>query len=154
MVSKKVFVVFVLPPIFSILLGAGVMADILQKPDRELNMMPMSFSEGISTHYEIVEFVGLSKQYSISEPVKVQVKINDSAFDCGDLYITIYTVGTNDVITQGGFFDQCFVSGSKLLPVGDEFSELVDTPGSYKIVADIISKELKKFSFTETFTVK
>ena len=130
------------------------MAEILQKPDRELNMWPVSFSDGGSSYSEVVEFIGLAKQYSTSEPVKVQVKINDSSFDCGDLYITIYTVDTNDVITQSGFFEQCFLSGSKILPVEDEFSEVVDTPGSYKIVADIVSKELGSLSISETFTVK
>ena len=154
MVSKKILVVFVLPAILSILIGTGVMADILQKPGRELNMWPMSFSERTSSHSEIVEFVGLAKQYSTSEPVKVQVKITDSSYDCGDLYITIYTASTNNAITQGGYFDQCFLSESKMLPIGDEFSEIVDTPGSYKIVADVISKELKKFSISKTFTVK
>ena len=154
MASKKIIVVFVLPVIFSILFGSAVMADILQKPDRELNMWSMSFSEGSVSHSEIVEFIGLAKQYSTSEPVEVQVKVTDSSYDCGDLYITIYTSDTNDAITQGGFFDQCFLSGSKMLPVGDEFSEVVDAPGSYKIVADMISKELKKYTISDTFTVK
>ena len=81
MASKKIFIVFVLPAIFSILFGAGVMADILQKPDRELNMWPMSFSEGSSSYSEAVEFIGLAKQYSTSQPVEVQVKINDSSFN-------------------------------------------------------------------------
>jgi len=154
MVSKKVFVVFVLPVIFSVIFGSAVIADILQKPTRELNMWPMSYSDGGSSHSEIVEFIGLAKQYSTSEPVEVQVKVTDSSYDCGDLYITIYTASTNDAIAQNGFFDQCFLSGSKMLPVGDEFSEVVDTPGSYKIVVDLISKELRKFSISETFTVK
>ena len=154
MVSKKVFLVFVLPVIFSLLFGSAVMADVLQKPDRELNMWPISYSGGDSYYSEVVEFIGLSKQYSTSEPVEIQVKINDSSFDCGDLYITIYTDGTNDAIAQGGFFDQCFEAGSKMLPVGDGFSEVVDTPGSYKIVADMILKELKKYTISETFTVK
>ena len=154
MVSKKVFVVFVLPVILSVIFGSAVFADILQKPDRELDMWPMSYSGGDSSYSEVVEFIGLAKQYSTSEPVEVQVKVTDSSYDCGDLYITIYTAGTNDAIAQGGFFDQCFEAGSKMLPVGDEFSEVVDTPGSYKIVADMISKELKKYTISETFTVK
>ena len=154
MATKKVFVVFVLPVILSVIFGSAVFADILQKPDRELDMWPMSYSGGGSSYSEVVEFIGLAKQYSTSEPVEIQVKINDSSYDCGDLYITIYTAGTNDAIAQGGFFDQCFEAGSKMLPVGDEFSEVVDTPGSYKIVADMISKELKKYTISETFTVK
>jgi len=154
MVTKRVFVVFVLPIVFSLVLGSAVMFDILQKPDRELNMWPMSSSEGFSSHNTSIEIIGLSKQYSTSEPVEIQVKIDDSSFDCGDLYVTIYSSGKNDVVTQGGFFEQCFEKGSKILPVGDKFSKVVDTSGSYKIVVDMVSKELMNISTSETFTVK
>ena len=53
MVTKKVLVVFVLPVIFSLIFGSAVMADILQKPDRELNMWPISSSEGFSNNYDL-----------------------------------------------------------------------------------------------------
>ncbi len=154
MVTKKVFVVFVLPVIFSLVFGSAVMADILQKPNRELNMWPMSFSEGFSSFTTPIEIIGLSKQYSTSEPIEIQVKIDDTSFDCGDLYVTIYSTGKNDVINQSGFFEQCFEKGSILLPVGDEFSKVIDTPGSYKIVAEMVSKKLNNISTSEVFTVK
>ncbi len=154
MVTKKVFVVFVLPLIFSLIFGSVVMADILQKPDRELNMWPMSSSEVVSTHNAPIEIIGLSKQYSTSEPIEIQVKIDDSSFDCGDLYVTIYTSGRNDVITQSGFFEQCFEQGSTILPVEDEFSKVIDIPGSYEIVVVMISKKLMNISTSEVFTVK
>jgi len=153
MVTKKVFVVFVLPLIFSLIFGSVVMADILQKPDRELNMWPMS-SLVVSTHNAPIEIIGLSKQYSTSEPIEIQVKIDDSSFDCGDLYVTIYTSGRNDVITQSGFFEQCFEQGSTILPVEDEFSKVIDIPGSYEIVVEMISKKLMNISTSEVFTVK
>ena len=153
MVTKRVFVVFVLPVIFSIVFGSVVLSDILQKPDRELNMWPMAYSGG-STHSAPIEMIGLSKQYSTSEPVEIQVKVDDSSFSCGDLYITIYSSGKNDVITQGGFFEQCFESGSRIVPVGDTFSEVIATPGSYEIVAEMVSKQLKNVSTKGTFTVK
>ena len=154
MVTKRVFIVFVLPVIFSIVFGSVVLSDILQKPDRELNMWPMSYSEGGSTHKNTIEIVGLSKQYSTSEPVKIQVKVDDSSFSCGDLYITIYSSGKSDVITQGGFFEQCFESGSNIIPVGDTFSEVITTPGSYEIVTEMVSKQLKNISTKGTFSVK
>jgi len=154
MVTKKVFVVFVLPVIFSLIFGSSVMYDILQKPDRELNMWPMSVSESVSSHSTPIEIVGLSKQYSTSEPIEIQVKIDDISFNCGDLYVTIYSTGKNDVITQSGFFEQCFEKGSKILPVGDKFSKLVDIPGSYKIVVEMVSKKLMNISASEIFTVK
>jgi len=153
MVSKKIFVVFVLPAIFSLVFGSTVMADILQKPDRELNMWPMSFS-GVSSYNSQIEIVGLSKQYSTSEPVEIQVKINDMSFNCGDLYVTIYSTGKNDVIAQGGFFEQCFEGGTKIIPVGDDFSTVIDTPGSYKMVVKMVSKKLVNIGTSEIFTVK
>ena len=155
MVSKRVFIVFVLPVILSIIIGSAVLSDVLQKPGRELNMWPMSNSEGVViSHISPIEIIGLSKQYTTTEPVEIQVKVGDSSFSCGDLYITIYSSGKNDVITQGGFFEQCFESGSSTIPVGDEFSKIVDTPGSYDIVAEMVSKQLKNISTKGTFTVK
>ena len=154
MVTKKVFVVFVLPVIFSLIFGSAVMADILQKPDRELKMWPVSSSEGFSNNYDPIEIIGLSKQYSTSEPIEIQVKIDDSSFDCGDLYVTIYSSGKNSVITQSGFLEQCFEQGDAILPVGDEFSKVIDTAGSYEIVAEMVSKKLTNISTSEVFTVK
>ena len=154
MATKKVFVVFVLPVIFSLVFGSAVMVDILQKPDRELNMWPMSSSEGFSSHIAPIEIIGLSKQYSTSEPIEIQVKISDSSFDCGDLYVTIYSSGKNDVITQSGFLEQCFEQGSTILPVGDEFSKVIDIPGSFEIVVEMVSKKLMNISTSGTFTVK
>ena len=101
-----------------------------------------------------IEIIGLSKQYSTSEPIEIQVKIDDSSFDCGDLYVTIYSTEKNDVITQSGFFEQCFEQGSKILPIGDEFSKVIDTPGSYEIVVEMVSKKLTNISTSEVFTVK
>ncbi|RMW36898.1 MAG: hypothetical protein EA447_07465 [Nitrosopumilus sp.] len=155
MASKRIFVVFVLPVIFSIGFGSAVMGDILQQPDRELNMIPsMSFSGGShgSSHGSDIEIVGLAKSYSTSEPVEISVQVSDSHFDCGDLYVTIYS--GKDVVTQGGFFEQCFDARNELIPIGEKFSKVIDTAGSYKIVAEMISKDLENISTSEEFTVK
>ena len=154
MASKRVFIVFVLPVILSVILGSAVLSDVLQKPGRELNMWPMSYSEGVGTLSSPIEIIGLSKQYSTTEPVEIQVKVTDSSFSCGDLYITVYSSGTTDVILQGGFFEQCFESGSNAIPVGDQFSKVIDTHGSYDIVVEMVSKQLKNISTKGTFTIK
>lgn len=154
MATKRVFVVFILPVIFSIIVGSAVLSDILQQPGRELNMWPMSYSEGNPSHSSTIEIIGLSKQYITTEPIEIQVKINDSSFSCGDLYITIYSSGKSDAITQSGFSEQCFESGNKIIPVGEQFSKIVDTPGSYEIVTEMVSKQLKNISTKGTFTVK
>ena len=152
MVSTRLFVVFILPVIFSVIVGSIVMADTLQKPDRELNMWPMSSSE--ISHGSSMQIIGLSSQYSLSESIEIEVKISDSSFNCGDLYITIYNSEKSNVITQGAFFEQCFNSESNLLPIDDKFSKVINTPGSYDLVVDIISKDLSNISTSGTFTVK
>ncbi len=148
MISSKLIIVFILPIIFSIIFGSAVMADILQKPDRELNMWPMSFSEGSS-----LKIIGLSNQYLISEPIEVQVKVTDSSFSCGDLYITIYTSENSDIVTQDGFFNQCLKNGD-LFPNNDKFSKIITVPGSYQMTIDIVSNELSNISTSEIFTIK
>ena len=153
MVTSRQLVVFVLPVIFSIIFGSVVMADTLQKPDRELNMWPMSSSENSSSHNSDLKIIGLSNQYLVSEPIEIQVKVNDISFSCGDLYITIYTSGKSDVVTQAGFFNQCIENGT-LFPINDKFSKIITAPGSYQIVADIVSNDLSNISTSGIFTVK
>lgn len=157
MTSKRVFIVFILPVILSIIIGSAVLSDVLQKPGRELNMWPGSASSpdiGGSSSSSSIEIIGLSQQYSTSQPIEIQVKIDDSSFDCGDLYITIYASGNDDIISQGGFFEQCFESADNIIPVGEEFSKIVVTPGSYYIVIEMISNQLTTISTKGTFTVK
>ena len=153
MVTSRQLVVFVLPVIFSIIFGSVVMADTLQKPDRELNMWPMSSSENSSSHNSDLKIIGLSNQYLVSEPIEIQVKVSDTSFSCGDLYITIYTSGKSDVVTQAGFFNQCIENGT-LFPINDKFSKIITVPGSYQIVADIVSDHLTNISTSGIFTVK
>jgi hypothetical protein len=117
-------------------------------------MWPNSSSEGFSSHKSSIEIIGLSKQYSTSQPVEIQVKIDDLSFNCGDLYVTIYSSGTSDVVVQGGFLEQCFEKGTQIIPIGDKFSEIIGNPGSYEIVAEMVSKELKNISTRGTFTIK
>ena len=152
MVSTRLFVVFILPIIFSVIVGSIVMADTLQKPDRELNMWPMSNSE--ISHGSSIEIIGLSSQYSFSESIEIKVKVSDYSFNCGDLYITIYNSEKNNVVTQGAFFEQCFNDESNILPIDDKFSKLISTPGSYDLVVDMISKDLSNISTSGIFTVK
>ena len=154
MATKRVLVVFVLPVVFSLIFGSVVMADILQKPDRELNMWPMSSDRANSHQEKSLEILNLSSQYSVNEPVEIQVKVNDASFDCGDLYITIYSSSTNEVITQGGFLEQCFMNTNSLIPINDKFSKPIDTPGSYKVVVDMVSKDLSNTSTSSKFNVK
>ena len=141
MATRLVYVVFVLPIVISIAFGTVVMADVLQSPDRELNMWPMG-NHNIMTNDESISIIGLEKQYSISTPIQIQVKVDDSKFDCGDLYVTVYS-GKQTVVTQSGFLQQCFDTNNSLLPIDDTFSEIIDRPGQYDLVVKMTDQNQK-----------
>lgn len=152
MATSLVYVVFVLPIVLSIAFGTVVMADVLQSPDRELNMWPMGNSE-IMKNDEDISIIGLENQYSISSPVQIQVKIDDSQFDCGDLYVTVYS--GKHIVTQSGFLKQCFDENNSLLPVDDDFSEIIDKPGQYDLVVKMTDQNQKNTITTSgKFTIK
>jgi hypothetical protein len=154
MVKGVIYGVYVLPVIFSLIFGSIVLAGILQQPGRELNLMQTgSFNE--NSKNDLIEIFGLKAQYSTSEKIQIQISINDSSFSCGDLYITIYPTGNEKAISQSGFFDQCYNSKNPFLPIDDNFSETVNTPGNYDIVVDMIDKNQENSITTrEKFTVK
>ncbi len=148
------YVVYVLPVVFSVIFGSIVMVDILQDPGRELNLLQFGSIEERS-HNEPLEIIGLKKQYSILEPVQIQVIVDDLSFSCGDLYITIYTSEKENAVTQSGYFIQCFDDNNPLLPIKDRFSEVVDIPGQYELVVDMLDKNQKNsITTSEKFTVK
>jgi hypothetical protein len=150
MTTRLAYVVFVLPIVFSIAFGSIVMADVLQSPDRELNMWRVGST---LTNDKSIKIIGLEKQYLVSTPIEIQVNIDDTFFDCGDLYVTIYS-DNNTVITQSGFFKQCFNENNTLLPMDDEFSEIIDTPGQYKLVVKMNDQNQKSsITASEKFTI-
>ncbi len=102
MASKTPFVVYVLPIILSVGLGAVVMAEALNNSDRTLNMWQFNQSGISEVSTETIQVIGLQTQYTTSESVDLQIKLNDDTFDCGDLYITIYKISSNskEVVTQ------------------------------------------------------
>ena len=150
MVTRLAYVVFILPIVLSIAFGSVVMADVLQSSDRELNMWRV----GPTNNDKSIQIIGLEKQYPASTPIEIQVNVGDPFFDCGDLYVTIYS-GKNTVITQSGFFKQCFDENNVLLPIDDEFSEIIDTPGQYELVVKM-NDQNQKSSITTSgkFTIK
>ncbi|MCV0413107.1 hypothetical protein [Nitrosarchaeum sp.] len=152
MATSLVYVVFVLPIVLSIAFGTVVMADVLQSPDRELNMWPMGNSEIIKND-EDISIIGLENQYSISSPIQIQVKIDDSQFDCGDLYVTVYS--GKHIVTQSGFLKQCFDENNSFLPIDDDFSEIIDKPGQYDLVVKMTDQNQKSsITTSEKFTIK
>ena len=150
MATGLAYVVFILPIVLSIAFGSVVMADVLQSSDRELNMWRV----GPTNNDKSIQIIGLEKQYPASTPIEIQVNVGDPFFDCGDLYVTIYS-GKNTVITQSGFFKQCFDENNVLLPMDDKFSEIIDTPGQYELVVKM-NDQNQKSSITASgkFTIK
>ena len=149
-------VVFLFPVVISLFIGTFVMAEVLEKPERELNLWPFKDS-GFSFSSSELLIKGLQKEYSTSDTITAQISVTDPSFDCGDLYITIYNSGVvpKQVVTQSGFFDQCFQQNNLLLPIDDKFSEQIDTPGQYEIIAEMNDKTFRKIiSANEKFIVK
>lgn len=154
--SGILFVVFILPITLSVIFGSLVMAEVLKDPERELGILQSESSDltVISTQLKIL---GLERVYSTNVEVNIQVSIVDPVFDCGDLYVTIYDISktSKKVVTQSGFFHQCFDKNNLILPVDDEFSQTMESPGNYEIVIEMFDKQNKKATSTSAeFTVE
>lgn len=139
------YAVFIIPVILSLIFGTIVMAEVLQQPNRELNMWKFENSGLSITQNDSITIQGLEKAYKVNTPVKLQVSMSDKDFDCGDLYITIYSTDSKEqVVTQSGYFGQCFATNNLVLPVDDEFSQPIDKPGNYKVVVSMTDKSQSK----------
>ena len=139
------------------------MAETLSASDRELNFMQFGDGDHVSTssssHSSTSELsiVGYSSEISKNSKLEFNIKLTNSDFNCGDLYITIYDVSSSEkqVLTQSGFLKQCFVQNNNTLPVGENYSELISEPGSYEIFVEIFNQKYSKnISMTETLLVK
>ena len=144
MASRRIFVIFALPIILSLSLATAVMADVLDKPGREMQMWPPQ-SQGMhgTTYVPVphspdggIAIVGLSESYKAGGQIAVGVSVSDAAFDCGDLYITIYD-RDGAVLSQEAFFGQCFADAGIDLPAEGDFEAAAGSPGSYAIVAEM-----------------
>lgn len=149
-VRNIAFVVFLFPIVASIFFGSLVLGEVLKEPDRELDLWPFEenngFFQGSITSSSAIKIIGLEEQYTKSIPIEITVSVIDPIFDCGDLYITIYDITKNpkEVVTQSGFFGQCYDKNKLMMPIEDEFSETIDEPGQYEIEVEINDIDFKK----------
>ena len=152
-VQNSALAVFLFPVVISMAFGAFVLSGVLAEPNRELNMWPFGPTVRPSIGNEDIKIQDLLNQYAINIPVEVKVLVTNSAFDCGDLYITIYDTSTSpkQVVAQNGFFKQCFTEGNLVMPIDDTFSEKISATGEYEIVAEMNDKYYKN---TITATAK
>ena len=162
MVKASAFVIYVLPIVLSVSLGTAVMAETLSASDRELNFMQFEekdsgvISSSPSSTSEL-SIIGYSSEISQNSKLEFNVQLNNPDFNCGDLYITIYDISTSEkqVLTQSGFLKQCFIQNNNILPVGENYSELLSQPGTYEIHVEIFNEKYSKnISISETLLVK
>ena len=141
-VQKIALLVFVFPVVISIVFGASVLSNVLGQPDRHLNMWQFAAHAPVQTGDSDIKIQNLLNSYSIFTPVNITVLVNNTAFDCGDLYIVIYDRDTtpNQVVAQNGYFSQCFAENNLTLPTDDTFSQIIGKSGNYEIVTEMKDK--------------
>jgi hypothetical protein len=143
-VKKIAYLVFVLPVVVSLIFGGYVLSDVLGQPGRQLNMWQYKFTSNIGQQEgdKQIRLLNLVSNYTVSTPLNFGVMVNNTSFDCGDLYMTIYdpNVSPVQVVVQHAYFTQCFAQTHSNLPIQDTFSAVIDKPGIYKIEAEMKDK--------------
>ena len=137
--------ILVIPIIFSFVYGGAVLGSALQGQRGEIS----------TTSQGSIEIINLQGQYASTEKVGAEISITDPAFNCGDLYITVYDIsgGQKKAAKQGAFFDQCY-GQTGTLPLDEKFSEKF-APGQYVLEAQLFDKDGNKFlSTTQKFNVQ
>jgi len=134
--------VFVIPILFSLVYGGTVLTLALDDGERLHIAIPAPKST------DAMRFVDIKSEYAISERVTATVSVDNPAFDCGDLYVTIFDVSGSQkrAVTQGAFFEQCY-GQSGVLPLDESFSEQLEM-GTYQIEAQLFDKEGNDFLTT------
>ena len=151
--TKSPFIVYILPIILSVSLGTLVMAEALNDPERELNMWQSDSTITTIQQEGKLTIIGLEKVYSISDMIQFEIKVSNSDFECGDLYITISD--GDQVITQSGFMKQCFTQQNQKIPLDEKYSDIITTPGEYIILIEIFNqKYTNSLSYAAIITVK
>jgi len=155
---KIAYVVFVVPVVISFIFGGYVLSDVLGQPDRQLNMWQFKFvTQPPQEGDKDIRISNLMSSYTLSAPMNFTIRVNNTAFDCGDLYMTIYNLDSSpkQIITQNAYFSQCFVQGNSTLPVNDIFSPAINRTGFYQIFAEIRDKSFQNgINVTANFRVQ
>ena len=157
MVKASAFVIYILPIVLSVSLGTAVMAETLGSSDRELNFLQFGGEEYSPSDENEISLIGYTTEITQNSNLEFSIKFGNSDFNCGDLYITIYDASTSEkkVLTQSGYLKQCFIQNNNILPVGENYSELISKPGTYEIYVEIYDQKYSKnISMTETLRVK
>jgi hypothetical protein len=157
LVKISAFLIYILPIVLSVSLGTAVMAETLTSSDRELNFLQFGDEGYTSSSKNVINLVGFNDELLQNSNLEFSIKLSNSDFNCGDLYITIYDVSNSvkEVLTQSGYLKQCFIQNNNILPVGENYSELIPESGIYEIHIEIFNEKYSKnISTTETLRVK
>lgn len=103
-----------------------------------------------------MSITGIENDYTAPVNVIAQISVSDPAYDCGDLYLTVFDVSASPKksVGQHAFFDQCYGT-SGTLPLNEEFAQKIEKPGQYSLVAQLFDKDGNKFLTSEkNLTVK
>ena len=133
------------------------MAETLNSSDRELNLLQFGDESYSHSSSSGISIVGFNNEITQNTNLEFTIKFSNSEFNCGDLYITIYDVNNSErqVLTQSGYLKQCFIQNNDILPVGENYSELISEPGNYEIYIEIFDEKYSKnITMTETLRVK
>jgi hypothetical protein len=156
-VQNTALLVFVFPVIISVAFSIFVLSDVLAQPDRHINFWQFVAHQPPQTGDNDIKIQSLLNSYSTFTPVSITVAVNNTAFDCGDLYITIYDLGTSpkQVAAQNGYFSQCFAENNLTLPIHDTFSQIIGKSGNYEIVTEMKDKNYQNtIKSTANFKVR
>ena len=133
------------------------MAETLGSPDRELNFLQFGDDSYIASSSSGISLIGFNPEIIQNSNLEFSIKLSTPDFNCGDLYITIYDITTSEkkVLTQSGYLKQCFIQNNNVLPVGENYSELISEPGTYEIYIEIYDEKYSQnISMTQTLRVK
>ena len=156
MAKSSIFLIYLLPIVLSVSLGTAVMAETLSDSERELNFLQFGGEGYTSSSKTDIQLIGFSSEIAQNSNLEFSITFSNSDFNCGDLYVTIYDVSTSEkqVLTQSGYLKQCFIQNNNILPVGENYSELISKPGLYEIYVEIFDEKYSKnMSMTQTLRV-
>ncbi|MDI1495373.1 MAG: putative exported protein [Cenarchaeum symbiont of Oopsacas minuta] len=145
MTKNTIYVIFLLPVVAGIALGAIVFAQAIEEGYFLVNDARVEQNSDIQIR-------GLEHTYHPSVPIEIYVIVSDKSYDCGDLYITVYDSASKSV-SQNGYFGECFVDKGVNLPTSETYSEKIDKRGKYTIEAKMYD-HIDSIRVKETFYIR
>jgi len=156
--KKIAYIIFVVPVVISFIFGGYVLSDVLGQPDRQLNMWQFKFvTQSQQIGDKDIRILNLVDSYNLTAPLSFIVRVNNTAFDCGDLYMTVYdlNISPKQVVAQNAYFSQCFAQNNSTLPINDVFAPAINSTGLYQIFAEIKDKSYQNsINVTANFRVQ